>query len=75
MSISTPCIKICVIEPSLDICIGCGRTRREIGAWTGLPEPERLEIMKALPERIKGLTKRDSGRLRPSQRRRGNSAV
>ena len=24
--VSTPCVKVCVIDPLSDLCIGCGRT-------------------------------------------------
>ena len=70
MSISTPCIKLCVIEPSLRLCIGCGRSIDEISQWSGLTEPERLDIMAALPARLKQMSVRESGRVLPSQRRK-----
>jgi predicted Fe-S protein YdhL (DUF1289 family) len=50
--ISTPCIKICVIDPVSRLCEGCGRTLAEIAQWARLSEPERLAIMAALPERL-----------------------
>lgn len=46
--ISTPCVKVCKIEPVSGICIGCRRTMAEIGAWSQLSEPQRLEIMRSL---------------------------
>ena len=46
--ISTPCVKVCKIEPVSGICIGCRRTMAEIGAWSRLSEPQRLEIMRQL---------------------------
>lgn len=49
--ISTPCIKICVIDPASALCEGCGRTLREIAQWAMLSEAERLQIMAVLPER------------------------
>ena len=48
--ISTPCIKICVMEGGL--CTGCGRTLPEIARWGAMPEPERRAIMAALPARL-----------------------
>ena len=48
--ISTPCIKICVMEN--DLCVGCGRTLREIATWGAMPEPQRRVIMEALPARL-----------------------
>ncbi len=46
--ISTPCVKVCKIEPVSGVCIGCRRTLEEIGAWSRLSEPQRLEIMRSL---------------------------
>jgi len=54
--IETPCIKVCVIDPDTGFCVGCGRTRGEIGSWLGLTPAERREIMSALPERVSTLT-------------------
>jgi len=50
--ISTPCLKICVIDPASSRCEGCGRTLAEIAQWGRLTEPERRAIMVALPERL-----------------------
>ncbi|MEZ2405526.1 hypothetical protein GGC47_000230 [Bosea sp. OAE752] len=50
-TVSTPCIKVCVIDPASGLCEGCGRTLDEIAQWSGLSEAERLAIMAELPER------------------------
>jgi len=52
-TVSTPCIKICVIDPTSRLCEGCGRTLTEIGQWSGLTEAERRAIMAELPERLR----------------------
>jgi predicted Fe-S protein YdhL (DUF1289 family) len=49
--ISSPCTKICTIDPRSKLCLGCGRTLTEIAQWASLPEPERLRIMAELPAR------------------------
>lgn len=49
---STPCIKVCVIDPASGLCEGCGRTLDEIAQWSSLSEAERLAIMAVLPERL-----------------------
>jgi uncharacterized protein len=49
---STPCIKLCVIDPLAKLCIGCGRTIDEIARWGGLGEPERRAIMAELEGRL-----------------------
>ncbi|MFE1600107.1 DUF1289 domain-containing protein [Methylobacterium sp. ID0610] len=48
---STPCTRVCVLDPVSGLCEGCGRTRDEIAAWGLLPEPERRRIMALLPAR------------------------
>jgi uncharacterized protein len=57
-AIETPCIKVCVIEPETGFCIGCGRTRMEIGNWLGITPAERKTIMDGLSERVDTLTLR-----------------
>ncbi|AWN46885.1 DUF1289 domain-containing protein [Methylobacterium terrae] len=52
MPASTPCIRLCVLDPVTGLCEGCGRTGTEIAAWGGLPEAERLRIMATLPARL-----------------------
>ena len=52
-TISSPCIKICVIDPVSKLCQGCGRTLQEIAQWSRLSEAERLAIMATLEGRLK----------------------
>ncbi len=52
-AVSTPCIKVCVIDAASKLCEGCGRTLAEIAQWGGLSETERRAIMAALPERLR----------------------
>ena len=56
--IETPCIKVCVIDPETGFCVGCGRTRGEIGSWLGLTAAERRQIMTTLADRVSTLTLR-----------------
>lgn len=51
-AISSPCIKICMIDPVSKLCQGCGRTLQEIAQWSRLSEAERLAIMATLKERL-----------------------
>jgi uncharacterized protein len=53
--LSTPCTKVCVIDPRTALCAGCGRTVSEIAAWGGLDEPARLAIMAQLQARLASL--------------------
>ena len=49
---STPCIKICVIDPVSKLCEGCGRTLQEIAQWGAMSEAQRLAVMARLPKRL-----------------------
>ncbi|WP_112663071.1 DUF1289 domain-containing protein [Microvirga flavescens] len=50
---SSPCIRVCIVDPETGLCEGCGRTREEIGNWYHMSEEERLAIMAILPERMR----------------------
>ena len=50
---STPCIRVCTLDPETGLCLGCGRTVEEIGRWFRLSEDQRLKIMAELPERMR----------------------
>ncbi len=65
-TISTPCVKVCVIDPRSALCVGCGRTVAEIAAWTAMSEAERGAVMAGLGERLAWARSRASrgGRLR-----------
>jgi len=47
----TPCIGVCRIDSPTDLCIGCKRTRAEIGRWSQLTDDQRNDIMKLLCDR------------------------
>jgi len=51
--VSSPCIRVCLIDPETGLCEGCGRTRDEIASWYRIPEEERRTIMAALPDRMR----------------------
>jgi predicted Fe-S protein YdhL (DUF1289 family) len=50
-SIETPCNKVCVVDATCGLCIGCGRTLAEIGGWISMTADERRRIMAELPAR------------------------
>lgn len=60
--IASPCVNICVIEPKSRLCTGCLRSIDEIGAWGGMTDADRAEVMDELPSRASKLTKRRGGR-------------
>jgi predicted Fe-S protein YdhL (DUF1289 family) len=51
-AISTPCIKVCIVDGKKGLCVGCGRTLVEIAAWSGMDEERRRAIMAELPARL-----------------------
>jgi len=51
-AISTPCQKVCAVDGKSGLCVGCGRTLREIAAWSSYDEPRRQQIMAELPARV-----------------------
>lgn len=57
--ITTPCVKVCIVDGESGLCLGCYRTLPEIAKWSGLPEAERVAITEALPAR--------KGRIRPEK--------
>jgi uncharacterized protein len=64
-AISSPCTKVCTIDPRSRLCMGCGRSLNEIGRWTSLSEDERLRIMRELPRRL------EQSKLAPAGDRQG----
>jgi predicted Fe-S protein YdhL (DUF1289 family) len=50
--IKTPCKSICVLHPTLRLCLGCGRSLEEIARWVELTDTARAEIMAQLPARL-----------------------
>lgn len=49
----SPCNKTCTMDLKSGLCIGCGRTRHEIGMWSSISSAERRRIMAELPARLK----------------------
>lgn len=41
----TPCIGVCKIDLTTQICIGCKRTLEEVRNWTSFSSEQRLQVM------------------------------
>jgi uncharacterized protein len=52
MSMETPCIAVCMMDPKTKLCFGCGRTLPEIARWHRMERAERLAVMALLPARM-----------------------
>ena len=50
-AIETPCVQVCIVEPTTGLCLGCKRTLPEIAQWSRLSAERRAEIMAELPDR------------------------
>lgn len=44
--ILSPCVRTCRLLN--EVCVGCGRTRSEIAAWSRMSDEERLVVMRRL---------------------------
>ena len=56
----SPCVKICTYDPGTALCLGCGRTLEEIGAWFSMSDAERRAVMEKLPERLRQMPRPSS---------------
>jgi uncharacterized protein len=45
---TSPCIGVCRLDPKGGLCLGCGRTLKEIAAWPGLAPEARARILRRL---------------------------
>ena len=54
--IESPCRKICLLDPAGGVCRGCGRTLKEIAAWSTSDRAAKLEILARSSDRLAKLT-------------------
>lgn len=50
-ALTTPCIKVCTVDGSSGLCLGCLRTLGEIAGWATLDDAARDRILAELPGR------------------------
>lgn len=62
--IESPCIKVCAVDGSTGLCLGCGRSLKEIGGWMQYDDAGRREVMVQLPARLDQL--RALGKIKAS---------
>lgn len=73
--IESPCILVCSIDDRTGYCFGCGRTRDEIAAWTGMTSAERRAVMAVLSARLETVERkprRETRRARMARERAEN---
>ncbi|MEL7041870.1 MAG: DUF1289 domain-containing protein [Pseudomonadota bacterium] len=61
-NIESPCIKLCAVDGETGLCLGCGRSLKEIGGWMQFDDNGRRQVMAELPGRLAKL--RDLGKLK-----------
>ncbi|MSO73403.1 MAG: DUF1289 domain-containing protein [Rhodospirillaceae bacterium] len=49
--VSSPCVSVCTIDKASELCIGCLRTLKEIGAWRTMTLEEKRTTVAACRER------------------------
>ena len=64
-NIGSPCIKVCAVDGETSLCLGCGRSLKEIGGWTQFDDAGRDAVTEILPERMEKL--RALGKLEDSR--------
>jgi len=58
-SIASPCVSLCRIDPTAELCMGCGRTLAEIAAWSAATPEWRDGVMDSLPGRLAAYRERN----------------
>lgn len=53
--IESPCIKICTLDESGQVCLGCFRTIDEIGHWSQMADPARARVLELALQRRRSL--------------------
>jgi predicted Fe-S protein YdhL (DUF1289 family) len=51
MSSKNPCISLCKFDD--DICLGCGRSKKEIKSWKKMDKDERRDVLTQAAARMK----------------------
>jgi predicted Fe-S protein YdhL (DUF1289 family) len=72
MTTQSPCIRLCQLDASGSVCVGCYRTTEEIMRWTSLDEDRRRAVIESARSRRRAaqgegadaITNRWSRRLR-----------
>ena len=69
MTLPSPCISICQIDPETGNCLGCYRNRKEIARWSVMNTDEQAELLQVLKQRRSEKTSLHSRRIRRRQQK------
>ncbi len=64
--IQSPCNKICTLNDA-GVCVGCGRSRNEIGSWSQLSDADKKRVVERAAARLEamgGPGREESSRLK-----------
>ncbi len=48
---TSPCVKVCQMDPRRGLCLGCWRSLDEIARWSSMSDAERQRVTDVLPYR------------------------
>ncbi len=51
VTVASPCMNVCRLDPTGAVCVGCWRTLDEIGRWQVMSDDERARVMRELTRR------------------------
>ena len=69
MTLPSPCISICQIDPETGNCLVCYRSRQEIASWPTMSTDEQAELLQALKQRRSEKTGLHLRRIRRRQQK------
>ena len=69
MTLPSPCISICQIDPKTGNCLGCYRSRQEIARWPAMSTDEQAKLLQELKQRRSEKTGLHSRRIRRRQQK------
>jgi uncharacterized protein len=49
--VPSPCVRICVVDDTRDVCRGCYRTLDEISRWASYSREQKLALLAELAQR------------------------
>ena len=49
--VASPCVEVCRMDPTKDVCVGCWRTLDEIARWRDMNDAEREVVLFAVAGR------------------------
>ena len=52
--VDSPCVKICELNGD-GVCVGCGRTIKEIGGWREFSEARKAEVVATARRRLEAM--------------------